>query len=388
MLIGYDPTPLGAHFGNSSYTTELIRAMAPLFTHDRFLVPSFFEDRWRQRSLFKNSPNFKGAPILPNPMLFGKIFRKKMKAFAQTIESRRLLSTYDLYHCTSPTLWVEGAKKSVVTIHDLIPLVGHETWASSWDRAFYQARLAGVVERSTAIIVDSFATRSLVVDRFPACESKIHVIHLAAGPQFVEKSVDGRSLLRYGIDGLDRRIIVSVGVFTERKNMSRFLDAFASLPADSKKDILVVLTGSRRKNNPYPPIREAIARNGLEKCVLVVPNLPQTDLITLYNLAYALVFPSLSEGFGLPVLEAMQCGCPVITSNRSSLPEAGGDAALYCDPEDRESMAAALERILSDTGLRSLLIQKGLKQAALFTWEKTAIATHAVYEKSFSDSRD
>jgi alpha-1,3-rhamnosyl/mannosyltransferase len=381
MLIGYDPTPLGAHYGNSSYTTELVRAMASLFTHDRFVITSYFGDRRRLRRLFADVSNVKGAPVLPGPMLLGKIFSKKMKALARLIESRRLQPGYDLYHCTSPTLWTDGAKKSVITIHDLIPLVGHETWASSWDRAFYRTRLAEVVERSSAVIVDSLATRSLVVDCFPSCEMKIEVVHLAAGPQFIKKDVDRRSLLRHGIDGANRRIVMSPGVFTERKNIPRFLDAFASLPAGIKKDVLVVLVGNRRKNKPFPPILEAVARNGLEKSVLIVPNLPHHDLVALYNLAHALVFPSLCEGFGLPVLEAMQCGCPVITSNRSSLPEVGGDAALYCDPMDRDSMASALGKLLDDDGLHRDLRQKGLGRAAEFSWEKTAMGTHAVYEK-------
>jgi glycosyltransferase involved in cell wall biosynthesis len=207
------------------------------------------------------------------------------------------------------------------------------------------------------------------------------VIHLAAPPQFVKRKVDRRTLGRHGIDAVDKRILMSVGVFTERKNMHGFLGAFASLPRGVRKDVMVVLAGNRRKNKPYPPILEAIARNRLEKDVLVIPNMPEDDLISLYNLAEALVFPSLCEGFGLPVLEAMQCGCPVITSRISSLPEVGGDAAMYCDPEEQDSIADALHLVLEDEELRNKIRKKGLEHAARFSWEKTAGATHHVYEK-------
>ncbi|MBN2036135.1 MAG: glycosyltransferase family 4 protein [Chitinispirillaceae bacterium] len=382
MVIGYDPTPLGAHFGNSSYTTELVRAMATRYPGDGFIIPTFIERRWSIRRICKNTPNVTTASILPNANIFPRPLRKSVTRLARHIELKALHPRYDVYHCTAPTRFVEGARNSIVTIHDLIPLSGRETWSSSWDRNFYRDRLSRVIAECCAIIADSQATRSLVVEHFPGYAGKLSVIPLAASPQFVKRGADCRVLRKYGIDAAHERILMSVGVFTERKNIPGFLDAFASLPGTIRKDVVVVLTGNRWKNRPYAPILDAIARNRLENNVLVIPNMPQEDLVSLYNLAEALVFPSLCEGFGLPVLEAMQCGCPVITSRISSLPEVGGDAAIYCDPEDRESMASTVRIILEDAGLRETLADKGVVRAAAFSWDKTAVAIHGVYEEA------
>jgi glycosyltransferase involved in cell wall biosynthesis len=381
MKIGFDPVPIGGYFGNSTYTTELIRTLGKTCPGHRYFVPAYFGTGRALHRHFDTADCIKILPIIPNPSMLGNQFKKRLTAWGRAIECKKARASYDLYHCTNPVLFNDCCPNTVVTIHDLIPLLDEPTWASSRERNYYKSTIESILRKSSAIIADSRSTKKSIAERFAWCEETIHVIPLAAGRQFVPKPANRPILAKYGLAGGDKPFMMSVGVFSERKNIPFFLEVYAGLPKSIREGVNILLTGNRRKNKPYPQILDCLARNHLEKSVFVVPNIPQQDLVALYNMALCLVFPSLYEGFGLPVLEAMACGCPVIASSTTSLPEAGGDAAVYIDPIEPASLRAALEKMIGDIGLRKELKARGLSRAGEFSWEKTAAMTHAVYKE-------
>lgn len=178
--------------------------------------------------------------------------------------------------------------------------------------------------------------------------------------------------------GFSSPYIFYLGTIQPRKNLIRLMDAFAIL---SKKHTNLQLVIVGRKGWMYEPILARPQELGIAEKVHFLDFAPDDEARVLYANAACFVLPSLYEGFGLPVLEAMQAGCPVVTSNVSSLPEIGGDAALYCNPEDVDDIAAQIEKVITDSALRKVMVAKGLEQVKKFDWDKTAAETLAVLEK-------
>jgi glycosyltransferase involved in cell wall biosynthesis len=202
------------------------------------------------------------------------------------------------------------------------------------------------------------------------------VIPEAAGRQFRPLS-DGEiqpALQRYDLGG---PYVLYVGALTARKNVPRLLQAYARLRTWSTTWSLVI-AGAR--NCKSAPIFRAVQELGLQEHVHFTAFVADEDLPALYNGADLFAFPSLYEGFGLPVMEAMACGTPVVTANTSSLPEVAGNAALLVDPYDVRAIAGAMRRVLEDGDLAQELRERGLARAAQFSWERTARATVTVYE--------
>jgi len=182
---------------------------------------------------------------------------------------------------------------------------------------------------------------------------------------------------RYHIRG---EYVLYVGTLQPRKNLGRLLEAVALLRKEARRGEAPSLIIAGRKGWLYDPVFQQVERLGLEGEVVFPGYVPQEDLPALLSGARLFVFPSLYEGFGLPVLEAMACGTPVVCSNVSSLPEVAGDAALLVDPLDVEGMAEAMNRLLQDEGLRAELVERGYRQVRRFSWERCARATLAVLE--------
>jgi len=203
--------------------------------------------------------------------------------------------------------------------------------------------------------------------------------HTRYRPMSLE-SVDP-ALKRYVIE---RPYILYVGSLEKRKNLPRLLEAYAYLRETLPGWKLVIVGGRKWKSDP---IYKAVQRLGLEPHVIFTGFVAEEDLPALYNGADLFVFPSLYEGFGLPVLEAMACGTPVVTSNTSSLPEVAGEAALLVAPTDVKAIAAAMQRVLSEPDLAAELRRRGLERASQFSWERTARETLAVYERVLVDDQ-
>ena len=257
--------------------------------------------------------------------------------------------------------------RSVITVHDLAFLRWPELLTPD-SHAYFNGHIRRAVESADAIIAVSQATKRDVLELLDAPADKVRVVHEAAG--FDLAPVEGTEIERWlDAEGLPRDYVLFVGTFEPRKNLPRLIEAFAEVHARGCSGQLL-LAGS--PGWLAGPVMEAVERHS--SYVLTRPFDPR-----LYQGARALAFPSLYEGFGLPVLEAMACGTPVLTSTMSSLPEIAGDAALLVDPLDVSAIAGGLWRLLNDTELADELSHRGLARAAEFSWRRAALETLDVY---------
>lgn len=223
------------------------------------------------------------------------------------------------------------------------------------------------VRRAAGFICISEATRAELEERFPGTRGRTKAIPLGANPAFFDARPSGGAR-RLGVDG---PFVLAVGTLEPRKNLPRLVEAFMSLPASLRDGLQLVLAGGRGWSSAE---LDALTQ-GHADAIRVLGFVPDADLPSLYAEATLFAYPSLEEGFGLPVVEAMAAGTPVITSDRSALPEVAGDACVLVDPTDTEAIADALQRLLSDSELRDQLAERGRTRAASFTWERTARET-------------
>lgn len=259
---------------------------------------------------------------------------------------------------------------TVVTIHDLIP-VTFPAYTRGWRRGFATAfRLWATLlgRRATAVITDSEYSKGEIARRLGIPASRIHVMPIGVGREFHpdHHAEDIQSTMsRYGIGG---PYLLALGNFLPHKNLSRLVEAHTNLPSAERERVSLVLAGSPTGHRPAQSLsRRTLARDG----VIIPGFIAPEDLPRLYAGATAFVCPSLAEGFGLPVLEAMACGTPVVCARAGALPEVAGDAALYFDPMIVADMVAALRRIAADQALRRTLRAKGLSRARDFDPRKT-----------------
>ena len=268
--------------------------------------------------------------------------------------------------------------KYVVTVHDVIPLILPETFTPR-HRLVVRLALARVRRKADLVVVPSHAVKRDVVRRVGLPENRVVVTHEGCEPRFrpVRSAAARRDVAaRYG---LPPRYVLAVGTLEPRKNLTTLLEAFARLRRDGEvdADLRLVLAGARGWLDE--PIFATVRSLGLEDAVRFTGFVDDADLPAVYSGAALFVFPSLHEGFGLPLLEAMACGVPVVTSNISSMPEVAGDAAVLVDPRDADGLAAAIARLLRDEALRDRLREAGIARARQFSWETTARRTLDAY---------
>lgn len=266
----------------------------------------------------------------------------------------------------------------VVTVHDVIPLILPETFTPR-HRLVVRLALARVRRKADLVVVPSHAVKRDVVRRVGLPEDRVVVTHEGCEPRFrpVRSAAVRRDVAaRYG---LPSRYVLAVGTLEPRKNLTTLLEAFARLRRDGEvdADLRLVLAGARGWLDQ--PIFGTVRSLGLENAVRFTGFVDDDDLPAVYSGAALFVFPSLREGFGLPLLEAMACGVPVVTSNISSMPEVAGDAAVLVDPRDVDGLAAAIARMLRDEALRDRLREAGLARSRQFSWEATARRTLDAY---------
>jgi len=263
----------------------------------------------------------------------------------------------------------------VATVHDVIPYVYPRT-SSTLDLLIYRLWLPLVAARLDAIITVSKQSRSDIVQHLRVKPERVVVIPEAASARY--HPVDWAQIQPVlNSHRIDAPYILYVGSIEPRKNLSRLLEAYAELRRWSTRWKLLVVGARRWKSSS---VFKTVERLGLSPHVIFAGFVPEQDLPALYSGASLVAFPSLYEGFGLPVLEAMACGTPVVTSNNSSLPEVAGDAAILVDPYDVAALTEAMRQVLSDTDLAAELRTRGLAQVAQFTWDRTAREVIAVYE--------
>jgi len=282
-----------------------------------------------------------------------------------------------LYH--SPNYYLPPfAGRSVATFHDLSPFTWAHCHAPQLVR-YLQKELKTTLVRADALITDSEYTRRELADYFSWPIERIHTVPLASSAEFHPRSPEvlRDTLSRHGleVDGYS----LFVGTIEPRKNIDTLLDAYCRLPMAVRTRWPLILTGYHGwRNDAIHQRLETARREGWARYLGFVPS---EELPLLFAGARLFTFPSLYEGFGLPVLEAMSSGVPVVCSNSSSLPEVAGDAALMCEPLDVEGLTALLQRGLEDESWRMTAIEQGLQHAAGFSWERCAMETLQVYHK-------
>ncbi|HWP46757.1 MAG TPA: glycosyltransferase family 1 protein [Candidatus Limnocylindrales bacterium] len=289
----------------------------------------------------------------------------------------------DLYHgVCNFELPVRKVCPYVVTIHDLIPLFFPKLVPKKHLLLFH-ILMRWVARIADKIITDSNSSKKDILDRLGVPEEKIQVIYLAHHP--VYRPIPDRNkiesiLAKYRLNG---KYLLFTGVLEPKKNLLRLIEAFYLLKTqiNPHKDLKLVLVGGTGwgYTGAGENLPRLIEQRELKEEVIFTGYVPDEDLPYLYNGAELFVFPSLYEGFGLPVLEAMACGTPVVTSKVSSLPEIVGEAGKLINPYDPRSIAEGISEVLTNQTLRQSMIEKGLQRAHLFSWQRTAAETLAVY---------
>ncbi|MGD8624458.1 MAG: glycosyltransferase family 1 protein [Anaerolineae bacterium] len=291
-----------------------------------------------------------------------------------SISFRRLVPGAELFHATEHLLPPLGDLPTVLTVHDMIFKLfpEHQKPLNYW---YLNATMPLYCRRAGAIITVSEASKRDIVEQYGLPPDKVTVIYEAAAPEFRPSPPDllDEARRRYG---LPAEYLIHVSTIEPRKNLTRLVEALQRLRDGGLAVPLVVVGG---KGWLYDDFFRRLEMLEIRDSVIFPGYVPGPDLPLLYGAARAAVMSSVYEGFGLPVLEAMACGTPVVSSETSALPELGGEAARYFDPHDVEAMAEAIRAIWIDDGLRAEMRRRGIKQAARFSWQRAASETMAVY---------
>jgi glycosyltransferase involved in cell wall biosynthesis len=347
--------------GIGVYSRRLIETLVTLDTQHRFMI-CYRLSRWGRRAHFLRPGTVPGArarfstQVYQEPLTFWLPFQAQ------------------LFHSLAQRPPAFHFRKEIVTVFDIFPITG-----LTYSTPDYLKKFAGLlreaVGRATRVITSSHATEKQLIEHVQVPREKIQVIPLGVDPPAAMLSPEERLQERERIVGKGREMILSVGVLQTRKNTLNMLKALMTLPAKYQ----LVLSGGNGYGSEA--IHEFIRSESLGERVKLLGYVDDAQLGIFYQAASVFLFPSLEEGFGIPVLEAMAGGVPVVTSNVSSMPEVGGEAALYVDPHDPTDIAAKVVQAVEDLPLRSSQVQKGLARAAGFTWRRTAEATLAVYDE-------
>lgn len=320
------------------------------------------------------APNFRWCPTRITPRWLARIWHRAQVP----IPVEFWVGDVDLFHATDfvlpPTF---SSTRTIVTVHDL-SFVRVPDAASQQLRDYLNMVVPKSVHRADHVIADSQATKDDLHELYSLPQEKVTVL-LSGMDSHYKVGVSSLNLTmrnKYHIP--EKPYLFTVGTVQPRKNYSRIVRALAQLRQQGK-DLHLVIAGG--KGWLADEMYETIDSTEMQDYVHLIGYADDSDLPQLYSAAECIVFPSLYEGFGFPVLEGMACGTPVVTSNISSLPEVAGDAALMVNPYDVNAITEAIKRILEDDELRQLLIKRGLDQAKRFTWQQSARKLRQIYEQ-------
>lgn len=370
MHVCLDVSPTAQkHAGLGRYAGEVARALA---AHHPEIDLTLFYNRQGQAEL----PDYlAGLPhqtvnIGNKPWRIG-VLLSQMSGWSLD----RTFGAVDVFHATNHLLARFKQARTVFTLHDLI-FLRYPEYHLPYNRWYLTLAMPRYLRAADIIITPSECSRQDAINAYGLPEAKIKVIYEGAAPIF-KPAADQSDLARvHQKYNLPERFILHVATIEPRKNLIRLLEAFQSLLADWP-DLKLVLIG--KKGWLYETFFEKLQALGLEEQVIFPGYVAEDDLPACYQLAELFVYPSLYEGFGLPPLEAMACGVPVVCSNSSSLPEVVGQAGLLVEPTDTAALAQAMRRVLADAPLRADLAGRSLAQAKRFSWAKAADELAAVY---------
>jgi glycosyltransferase involved in cell wall biosynthesis len=356
-------------YGIGTYVRNLVRHLAHI---DRETTYFLFCDRADQATLRDLAENFV-------PVVDGSAAYRIKEHVSIPIKMHRLGA--DLLHSPHYVLPLLCRQPSVVTIHDCIHLLFPEYLPNRFALRYAREMMGSAIRRSELVLTVSEASRRDILSFYPATSpDRVEVVPNAIDEAILQDPGEEemeRVRERYQIRG---RFVLYAGNIKPHKNLQRLIAAFGLLKQrPGHEDLKLLIIGD--EINRYGGLRRSVEAVGIRQDVRFFGFVPERTLAALYRLAAAFAFPSLYEGFGLPPLEAMACGTPVITSRISSLPEVVGDAALLVDPYDVEDIASGIERVLGDEALRDGLITRGHARVKHFSWERSVRAIHAHYMK-------
>lgn len=307
--------------------------------------------------------------------------RKYQHFFEENFFPSNLNSTSpfpDLYHVPQNGIGLNSSIvcKKIVTIHDLIPYIMPETVGRGYLLKFLK-EMPYIIECAEKIITVSEYSKKDILRFFPIDPDKVSVVHLAADTKY--KPLDKEKCKEYLKNkyGIDKKFILYLGGFSERKNVSGLITAFSNAMKHSPCEYNLIIVGGYR--DASQSLLTLVDSLGMKDLIKFTGFAPEEELPIYYNACEAFVYPSLYEGFGLPPLEAMNCGTPVITSSLTSIPEVVKDAGILIDPHNSMKLQAAIELILSSEELRTKYSNAGLQRSKEFSWERVAKQTLDIY---------
>jgi glycosyltransferase involved in cell wall biosynthesis len=392
VRIGINAFYLGAATtGSGQYINHLIRQLVRLGDESEYVLVK--NTGWRMENTSRSHSPF-SIPHSPSCILhpvstpFDLLSENLAKLWFEQVSFPRACRRQgvELAHVPYFASPFFPTMPTVVTVHDLIPMILPAYRGSILVR-LYTGLVAAAARKADMVLTDSEASKRDIVRLLGIPAERVRVIYLAVDDIY-QPVLDERCLtLTRRNYGLTARYLLYLGGFDQRKNVPTLLKAFAQLAKDSslggRDSVLLVVAGRlpEKGSDFFPDPRPIVQELGIGERVIFTGWVPEEDKPALYSGARALVFPSLYEGFGLPPLEALACGTPVIASNRGALPEIVGDGGLLLEPDDVERLAGAMENLLNNDTLWGDLREKGLAHAARFSWEKTARETLAVYQE-------
>jgi glycosyltransferase involved in cell wall biosynthesis len=365
MRIGIDIHSIGSQKGgNETYYRELIKELVKIRSEHRFL-------------LYHSTPEITKYLNVSNQFSLKHIFPShRTLRIPFSMPLRAHLDNLDLFHAQFIVPPFLKCKK-VTTIPD-IAFEHHPQFFSAYQRAWSKVLIRDSAKKADHIITVSEYSKRDLVETYGIHEEKITVTYEGAGKEFVpldrEKS-KSEIARKYKIDG---DFILYLGRLQARKNLRRLVNAYARVREAGFTHSLVL---AGQQDSFFQPVLARVRELKLENNISFPGYVAAEDVPTFYNAAEVFIYPSLYEGFGLPLMEAMACGIPVITSRGSSLDEVAGDAAVLVDPLDELSISEALKNVLNDSELRTRLSVAGLRRSRLFTFENAARQTLDVYER-------
>lgn len=360
--------------GIGRFVRSLVGALAEIDSENEYLLVHAAPNDV-QEPQFPIAENFSRRPLRFSQRFLDVMWQR----FGLPLPITLLTGPVDIFHSPDFVLPPVQRARSVLTVHDLAFLLQPEC-ADAGLKEYLDKAVPRSVRKADFVVTDSENTRNDVICLLGADPERVEVVPGGVEPSF--KPVNNAPKIaalrkRLGIGAAP--FILSVGVIEPRKNLGLLIEAYRILRDRQKLPHRLVIVGKR--GWLWEDIERQAQRSPYHDDVQFVGHLPEEDLPAMYSAATAFAFPSLYEGFGLPPLEAMACGTPVVVSKTSSLPEVVGDAGLQVDPQDAEALAAALELLLLDEPLRADIRARGLERAASFTWKASAEKLLAVYQR-------
>lgn len=359
--------------GIGTYTYELVNSLNSVDNKNDYLV--FMPD------------NCKDSLNLNRNFIQANITETAEGSFWDVVNIPNILKDYkiDLYHVPQNGIGLPVEKECpfLITLHDVIPFKMPETVSKSYLKIFTE-NIPSIIERCDGIVTVSDYSKKDIVETLNFPEEKIFVTYLANEDIYIPiDKILSRYIIKKNYSITDKYILY-VGGFSPRKNILGLIEAFSILMEKYHENIKLVIAG--RKGSSYETYKSRAEELNIDDKVLFPGFIALDDLPYLYNASELFIYPSFYEGFGLPPIEAMACGVPVIASDTTSIPEIAGDSARLIDPQNTSDMAEAMLNVLQDENLRNDLIQKGLKRSRQLSWKNTARQMLNVYEK-FSNNK-